>query len=75
QTYYPHWKYTVNGNTQAMEKEGINFMKVPLAAGSNNVQLTFDVRWLWKYIFISLSTLLILLFLLIKGTYFNKKKH
>ena len=75
QTYYPHWKYTVNGNTQAMEKEGINFMKVPLAAGSNNVQLTFDVRWLWKYIYISLSTLLILLFLLIKGNCFNKKRY
>jgi hypothetical protein len=51
QNYYPHWFYYLDGdkrNKQRVEKYNINFMRIPVPAGTKNVTIIFGpskVKW------------------------------
>ncbi len=74
QNYYPYWNYKIdNGEKKPVEKEGINFIKIPVEKGSSLITISFEPRFIKTYMVISLITLIALL-ILIPILYFKKPK-
>jgi hypothetical protein len=42
QNYYPHWLFKNGGHTGLVDSAGINFMKVPISKGENNIVFSFE---------------------------------
>ncbi len=51
QNYYPHWQYFLEGDNEDrhdVEKYNINFMRIPVPAGTQNLTIVFEpikVKW------------------------------
>ncbi len=74
QNYYPYWYYrTNNGVQKPVEKEDINFIKIPVEKGSSLITLSFEPRFIKIFMGISLATLLVLL-MLIPFLHYKKPK-
>ena len=74
QNYYPYWNYRIdNGENKPVDKEGINFIKIPVEKGSSEVIVSFEPTFIKPLMLISFVTLLILL-ILIPFLHFKKPK-
>ena len=73
QNFYPYWKYNNQQQKKSVEKEGINFIKVPVEKGSSEITICFEPTFIKTYMAISLATLLCIL-ILIPFLHYKKTK-
>ena len=59
QNYYPHWYYYKNNKRFAVEKAGLNFMRVPVSAGENKIIIQFEPTRVKAAMLLSFIVLLI----------------
>lgn len=72
QNYYPYWNYRIgNGKQKPVEKEGINFIKIPIEKGSSLITISFEPGFIKTFMGISLATFIALLILI---SYLSFKK-
>ncbi len=74
QNYYPHWYYKIRENKKPVEKEGLNYMRIPVDKGTSDVILSFEPDMIRKAMLFSFITLLIYLLLLAGMILKNKRK-
>lgn len=53
QNFYPHWYYLDGSGKKEMNREGINFMNIPLEQGKNNIIILFEPQWVLRLMLLS----------------------
>jgi len=76
QNFYPNWKVLVNNQPASIHKEFISFIGVPLQHGNNHIYFYFKNNMLLVYVFVSVSSLLIVISLALyeAKAFFEKRK-
>lgn len=65
QNYYPHWYYYVNNKRFAVEKAGLNFIRIPVAEGENKIIIQFEPALVKIAMLLSFTAFIIYCLLLI----------
>jgi hypothetical protein len=65
QNYYPHWYYYKNNKRFAVEKAGLNFMRIPVSEGENKIIIQFEPTLVKTAMLLSFSAFIIYCLLLL----------
>jgi hypothetical protein len=75
QNYYPHWFFKNGGHTGLVDSAGINFMKVPIGKGENNIVFSFEPTVVKRAMLISATLFIALCLLLFLPLSFQTNKN
>ncbi len=67
QNYYKFWKAKVDGRTIPVNKAFITFMSVPLNKGFHFVGFYYEDKWLFIFVFLSISTFITIVIYLFRN--------
>lgn len=59
QNYYPYWYYQIQQQKKPVQKEGINFIKIPVKKGPSVITISFEPNFIKNYMALSFAALLV----------------